>query len=256
MLAGIIYGASKTGATGVSVLLIPVMLHYFTPGQSLGIALPLLIFADLCALVLLRRSVNWRIVAQTMPCAFVGVYFGWRVLAYAQAMPDGTGDEMLRQIIACVMLFVVVSGGAMRYARERNPEEAVDSAAPPRLTPGRRLFAVCVAIFGGIVTMLANNGGPPFVLYLMIFRLNKFYFLGTAAWIFCILNISKMPFSIQLGYVTMETLRVNLLMVPFVLVGVAAGRWAMTRMSQRLFDNTVQILSLAGAVYLLFRTFL
>lgn len=99
MLAGIIYGISKTGITGATALLVPIMLAFFTPGQALGIAIPMLIFADIITLFLLRRSVRWRIVLLGVPWALAGVLIGWRILAYAQTLPVEEGNAFLRRLV-------------------------------------------------------------------------------------------------------------------------------------------------------------
>ena len=60
-------------------------------------------------------------------------------------------------------------------------------------------------------------------IYLVSKRLDKLQFMGTAAWFFFFMNVSKIPFYSVLGMITPATLRFNLLLVPAVLVGVVSG---------------------------------
>ena len=257
MLAGVTYGFAKTGITGVTAILVPLMLTVFTPGQALGIAVPMLIFADMMALVLLRRSVRWRIVLQAVPWAMAGVLAGWRVLAYAKTLPVPEGDDFLRRLVGGIMVIVVVAGVVVRLYRARRvetaaPENPSPSGSPSGMSPSRYAFTAFIAVFAGCVTMIANNSGPAWVLYLMLFGLDKYFFLGTAAWLFAIQNIVKVPFVVQLGYTDIGTLHLNLYMIPFTVLGVILGRWVVGRVSQKVFDNTIQVMALMGALYLLF----
>lgn len=254
LLAGASYGFTKTGILGLSALVVPLMLCVFTPGQALGIALPLLIFADIVALIMLRKSVSWRNVAMALPWALLGVFAGWRLLVRVQTMPAEAGDALLRRLVAGMVALVVVSGIIVRLYRSHSE----DASKPPsvesegKTTTARYLFASLFALIGGLVTMIANNSGPAWVVHLMLFRMDKHHFLGTAAWIIFILNVVKLPLSIQLGYVNMDTIKLNALMMPLVLVGLFAGRWVVDRVSQKWFDNSVQLCALLGALYLLF----
>lgn len=257
LVAGFIYGLAKTGITGLTALLVPIMLAVLTPGQALGLALPILLFADCLTVVILRKSVSWRNVYLAIPSSMLGVLIGWRILVYAQSLPAEGGDGLLRRIIACIIIFIVISGLVMRFVQNRrSPEsdeaEGAGKSSPVSMTASRFTFASSIAFVGGVVTMLANNSGPAWVVYLMLFRLDKFHFLGTVAWIILILNAFKMPFAVQLGYVTADSLQVNVIMVPMLLVGLYCGKRLLQWIPQRLFDNVVQVLALAGALYLLF----
>ncbi len=253
-LCGGAYGFTKTGVMGVSAVIVPLMLTFFTPGQALGIALPLLIFADFITLYLFRKSVDWRRVALAVPFGLAGVFAGWRFLVYAQSLPGGAGDAFLRRVIGIIMVLVVVSGAATRLARARLGKRVDEAGAEPsRPSTLRAVLASCIAAFGGCITMISNNGGPAWVVYMMLFRLDKYHFLGTSAWVIFALNLAKLPFSIQLGYVDASTLQLNMYMIPFVVFGLLFGRWALARINQKLFDNLVQALALFGALYLLVR---
>lgn len=254
LYAGVIYGLAKTGITGLTALLVPLLLAVFTPGQALGIALPILVFTDILTVIIMRKSVMWKNVFLAVPCALVGVFTGWRILAYAKDLPDASGDVLLRRLIACILIFIVISGIALRLLKRRAASSVTATGGEEvsaRMPAKRFIFASAVAFVGGVVTMLANNSGPAWVVYLMLFRLDKFNFLGTVAWLIFILNVVKLPLAANLGYVTLDTLQVNVYMVPMVLVGLYFGRKLLVRIPQRVFDNAVQVLALGGALYLL-----
>jgi uncharacterized membrane protein YfcA len=89
-------------------------------------------------------------------------------------------------------------------------------------------------------------------MYFLASRFSVHTFLGTAAWFFAIINIVKLPISIGLGIITVPTLWIDLILVVPVLVGAAIGRYLITKLSQKTFETIVVVLTLVGAVYLVF----
>jgi hypothetical protein len=84
-------------------------------------------------------------------------------------------------------------------------------------------------------------------LYLVSRGLNIKALLGTSAWFYLIINLTKLPFSIGLGLVTTGGLIVNVILAPIFLVGTFLGLGLARRVSQKVFDGLILILSaLAG----------
>jgi uncharacterized membrane protein YfcA len=81
--------------------------------------------------------------------------------------------------------------------------------------------------------------------------LPKNVLIATAAWLFLILNILKLPFSWQLGLITPDTLRLNLILAPMVLVGLLAGKWIVKRIPQRLFDTFILLFTATAGLRLM-----
>ncbi len=249
---GMIYGISKTGIFGIATVLVPMMLYLFTPGQALGLAIPMLVMADVAAIILFRKSVCKRLVLLALPWAFTGIFLAWRFLAWAQALPDNAGDPLLRKVISGLIVFVLLSGLTVRVFKSRfeDPDRPPEIVHAP-FTLLRIVLSGLIALVGGFVTMVANNSAPAWVVFLMLFQLQKFNFLGTAAWIVFTLNVTKIPFAVSLGYVNTNTLLINLYMVPFLIIGLTVGKFVANRLSQRFFDILTQTLALLGGIYLL-----
>lgn len=55
ILASLIVGVAKAGVPGLGVLAVPIMAWLFGSKVSVGVILPLLIFADICAVFLYRK---------------------------------------------------------------------------------------------------------------------------------------------------------------------------------------------------------
>jgi uncharacterized membrane protein YfcA len=67
------------------------------------------------------------------------------------------------------------------------------------------------------------------------------------------LNLFKVQFMVQLGLITPASFAFNLLLAPLVLIGALAGRWLLTRIDQRLFEELTLGLSAVARLLLLLR---
>ena len=111
---------------------------------------------------------------------------------------------------------------------------------------------------GGFTTFVANAAGPVLNSYLVGLRLDKHELMGTSAWMYLALNVSKIPFYVALGawtdggpFFTGESLLFNLVLVPAIVVGVYAGRALFHRIPQQTFVLVVLALSALGAIRLI-----
>jgi len=116
---------------------------------------------------------------------------------------------------------------------------------------GGRAVQAGYGTLGGFTTMVANAGGPVMSMYFLAARFEVKAFLGTAAWFFAIVNIAKLPFAIGLGLLTPQSLLIDLVLVPAVLVGAFIGRLIADRINQVVFERIVFVLTALAALYLL-----
>lgn len=100
--------------------------------------------------------------------------------------------------------------------------------------------------------MLANAAGPIMVIYLLSMRLPPTAFIGTSAWYFLIINTFKVPFSAQLGLITLSSLMFNAMLLPFIGLGAWAGIKFARHIPRGSFERLVQILAALGALKLIF----
>jgi uncharacterized membrane protein YfcA len=78
-------------------------------------------------------------------------------------------------------------------------------------------------------------------------------YLGTTAWFFFALNLTKLPFSVQLGLFDSGSVLQILWALPLVWLGAWAGKkWAL-RASDRLFENLVLGSAIVSGLNLLLR---
>lgn len=242
------YGFNRTGIVGSAIFCTPLMLMFFTPGMVLGVFMPLLVAADLVTIVLLRKDVIWRHVLRAFPWAVLGVVAGWQIARIA--IGTGDGDQtFMRKLIAGILVLLLLFGNVVRrYPGLIAPKTEQGQSGRPRLW-----FTACMGTMAGITTMLANNGGPAWVAYLGTLGMRIKEYLATAAWLYFIQNLSKIPFAINLGFITKDTFAVNVFLIPALVAGLAAGRVVSGRISEKFFRNATQVFALTGALYLLLR---
>jgi uncharacterized membrane protein YfcA len=113
--------------------------------------------------------------------------------------------------------------------------------------------AIATAGFlSGATTMIANAPGPVTMIYLLSMRLPKEEFNGTSAWFFFILNWLKVPFSVNLGLITAQSLTFDAVLAGGVVAGVFAGLYLAKRIPAKAFMIAVQVLTLAAAIKMFF----
>jgi uncharacterized membrane protein YfcA len=100
--------------------------------------------------------------------------------------------------------------------------------------------------------MIANAAGPVTMIYLLSMRLPKEQFIGTSAWFFFILNWLKVPFSINLGLITAESLAFDAVLAGGVVAGAFAGLYLAKRIPEKAFMIAVEVLTLASAIKMFF----
>ena len=219
-------GLAKAGLAGMGLVYVVIFALLFGAKSSTGVALPMLVVGDALAVRAYHRHADWRYVWRMLPPACIGVAVG-------AAMMGRISNEGFKPTIGWIILALAV----LQAIRMRWPDWLGQ-------VPHAWWFVWAVGLLAGVTTMLANAAGPIILIYCLAIGLPKFEMVGTSAWFFAIVNAFKIPFSVALGLIGSTTLRVNLLLVPFVLAGVFGGRWLVYRIPQRAFE----IISLAFAV--------
>jgi len=232
-LAAFCVGFSKTGFSGVSLLAV----YWFTiayGGRSqVGLALPLLIFADVCVYHGFRKHGSWRAVLPLLPPTLVGILGGAFLLS---KLDDDIATPIIGSLILLLCLFILVQ----RY----RPHWFA------RLTHSQT-FTIGMGGLGGLTTTLANAAGPIISLYLLARNVPKLELLGLGARFFLLVNLIKIPFFAGQGLITPATLTHNLILAPACLLGVLCGRALIHKIPQKLFTNLVWIFALLAGLRLL-----
>lgn len=232
-IAALCIGLSKAGLSGTSTLNVVLMAQAFGAKPSVGLVLPLLIAADIMGYFLNRKGGSWRRILPMVPPAITGVILGWLLLSHID-------NSSARVVIGWVIIGLLAFHLALQARRQ-------DFVA---LTE-HHAFAWAMGLCAGMVTMLANAAGPVMTVYLLSQHLEKKDHLGVFSRFFLFINLFKIPFSADLGIIHSQSLATNLVMLPFVVIGVLLGWQILKRIPQKPFEWTLFILTLLAAAWLI-----
>jgi hypothetical protein len=80
-------------------------------------------------------------------------------------------------------------------------------------------------------------------------RMPKNDFIGTAAWVFLVINLFKLPFQIiYWKNITLSSLQVDLFLLPAMLIGFWAGLKLVAKIKDDGYRKVILALTLAGAI--------
>ena len=231
--AGVV-GLAKSGLPGLGILAIPMVASVIPAKTSTGFILPMLIAGDIIGVTYYRRHAEWKHLFRLFPWTVAGVLAGWFSLGRL-------ADAQIRPLIGAIVLIML----ALNFWRQRYT--ALDSKIPHSMW-----FAAVIGLLAGFTTMVANAAGPIMIIYLLAMSLPPAAFLGTSAWYFLLVNVFKVPFSAQLGLITLPSLTFNAILLPCI----AAGAWLGIRFAQKIprktFEALVQLFAALGAIKLFF----
>ena len=100
--------------------------------------------------------------------------------------------------------------------------------------------------------MLANAAGPVYSIWGLVHKMPKMEFLGVGARFFLVVNLFKLPFLGQIELVNPESLKLNLLLLPALLLGIFVGRKLIHLVPQRVFEFLLYAFSAIAGVRMLF----
>ncbi|WP_448070624.1 sulfite exporter TauE/SafE family protein [Georgenia yuyongxinii] len=239
-------GLGKTALPGVGTITVALFASVLPARESTGALLALLIVGDLFAVWSYRSHADLAVLRRLIPTVLVGVLTGTAFLAVA-------ADDVVRRVIGAILLALIAVTLLQRAIARRRRTWAAGTDGEGDRGPAarRRAEAATYGVLGGFTTMVANAGGPVMSLYFLATRLPVLTFLGTAAWFFLAVNLAKVPFSVGLGLISAESLLLDLLLVPALLVGAFVGRRLARHIPQSLFDGAILLLTVVAAAYLL-----
>ncbi len=231
--AALLMGFAKAGIPPSAILSVALMTEAFSENAelSVGAMLPVLLVGDVLAVAFYRRHAQLRRLLGLVPYVALGMVLGYLILRQ-------TDGNQLRPVLGWLILALFV----LEVLRRRfDWSKAAETW----------WFAAVLGTAAGFGTMIGNAAGPVMTMYLLGQRLPKEQFIGTCAWFFLLVNTLKIvPFWSE-GMITAGTLRFDLIIVPMVPIGIAAGIWVLPRIPQRFFDGLVLVLAGASGMWLI-----
>ena len=232
--AAFILGLAKAGLKGIDMLNVTIMAIVFGGKASTGIVLPLLCVADIFAVLYYNRHAQWNHFWKIIPWMAAGILIGVYV-------GKDLNEAVFRKIMATIIIITVVIMIVMEFRKTTN-------------VPTHPFFVASTGLVAGFTTMLGNLAGAFANIYFLAMRMSKNDFIGTAAWVFLVINLFKLPF--QVFYwknITAASLKTDLVLLPALALGFWAGLKIVARIRDDNYRKIVILLTLIGAMFIFFK---
>lgn len=234
LLAAFILGIAKSGLKGMGVVIVTLMALVYGAKPSTGILLPLLIFADTLAVIYYSRYTRWKYLLRFLPWMIAGVLVAVYV---GKNLPE----DLFKKGMAIIILLSVL----MMFLWERYDKKNI---------PNKLWFAGVMGFSAGFTTMIGNLAGVFSNIFFLAIRIPKNEFIGTAAWLFFIINLFKLPFHIfSWKTVDMDSLMIDIYLVPGVVLGFFIGLKVVKRFKDDQYRKFILVMTAIGALVMLFK---
>ena len=232
--AALLLGIAKSGIKGLAILIVTGLALVYGAKESTGILMPLLICGDILAVIYYKRHVKWVYLIKLLPWMVAGVLVG---VVLGKDLPE----DLFKSGMAVIILISV----AMMYYWERKKERKV---------PNHLSFAALMGMMAGFTTMVGNLAGVFSNIYFLAIKLPKNEFIGTAAWLFFIINLFKVPFHIwSWGTINLASFQISLSLIPAVILGFMFGVSIVKKIKNDRYRQLILLLTGLGGLTIFFQ---
>ena len=227
-------GLAKGGFGGMLGSLATPMLALVMPAdQVIGLVLPILMVADVFAVIMHWRRWNQRLILLLLPGAIFGVSIGTLFITNAPT-------ESLRLALGIIVLiFAVYKIFEKRVLKTLN-------------YTSKNWHGLLAGTVTGFSSALAHTGAPPVSIYLLTQQLAPPVFIGTSVLFFFILNWIKVPYYLYADLFDFDRMLSIVWVLPLVLGGAFFGRWLSGRFKRESFEKVIVAFLIIAALMLIF----
>ena len=230
-MAAFLVGLNKAGIKGISAVTVTFMAIAVEAKTSTGLLVPLLICGDVLAVSYYRKNAIWPLLIKLIPFVLMGLILG---VLIGKNLPL----LLFKRTMIAIILFSVIH----MYWWEKKKEKKI---------PSSPYFSAIMGIAVGITTMLGNLAGAFANIFFLSMRIDKFAFIGTAAWLFFIINLVKLPFHIWIwGTLSLDSLPFIAWLIPIVVIGFITGVRLLSKIEEQLYRKLILLLTFIGALIL------
>ena len=205
----------RLGGVAIYVAFVIASLFFYTPGPNLNA------HAN-------ELTIYWLLIAAGALLVLVH--------AYDDILGLGPWPKLIAQTMAVIIILAIATGIILEFRRSTT-------------IPSNKLFAAGTGLISGFTSMLGNLAGAFSNLYFLAMRMPKNNFIGTAAWLFLVINYFKLPFQVfSWKNINEETLQTDLFLLPAMLLGFLAGIKIVAQIKDDNYRKVVIALTLIGAI--------
>lgn len=177
-----------------------------------------------------RRNIQWHDVLPLIPFFIIGVATALFIFKYVDPV-------LLSKILgAFIILFALYT---------------LSSFEPKRV--GGRVLAMPSGLMGGLVGALYGTGGPFYVIYLKLRKLDKSVFRATLSAIFLLDGPARIIGYGVSGFYNRDAIVFVAVALPIMIIGMYVGGHVHTSLSQKTFQRAISVLLIGSGVALLLK---
>lgn len=230
----LLLGIAKSGIKGLAVLIVTGLALAYGAKESTGILMPLLICGDILAVLYYKRHVKWHYLLKLLPWMILGVLVGVFL-----------GKDLPEKLFKFGMAVIILISVIMMLYWERKDRQKV---------PSHWSFAALMGMLAGFTTMVGNLAGAFSNIYFLAIKLPKNEFIGTAAWLFFMINLFKVPFHIwSWGTINWDSLQISLGLIPAVIIGFVLGIYLVQKINNEKYRQLILLLTGIGGLAIFFQ---
>lgn len=234
ILASVVIGLSKSGIKGIDMLNVTLMAIVFGSKASTGVILPLLCLGDILSVLYYKRNVQWQHFWKLLPWMAIGILIGVFI-----------GQDLDEIIFKKIMAGIIILTVFILVGMEKSKDFKI---------PNGNAFAIIMGLICGFVTMIGNLAGAFSNIYFLAFKMSKKDFIGTAAMVFLIINLFKLPLQFFFWKnINSQSLLIDVLMIPFIILGFLLGIKIVKKINEDNFRRMIFILTSLGAILILIK---
>ena len=227
-------GIAKGGIKGSGIFFFTLLALVFGAKRSTGLVVPLLIVADIFAVLYYKRHTDWKLLFRILPWIIAGILIG---VLIGKDLPENIFKNGMGVIIFVSIFLMFLS----EFRQSSN-------------VPNKRWFSGTIGLLAGITTMIGNLAGAFTNIYFLAMRISKNQLIGSISMLYLIINLIKLPFHIFVWKtVTLETFAVNIRLIPAVILGIGVGILLVKVINERAFRIMILALTAIGAVLIFVR---
>jgi uncharacterized membrane protein YfcA len=222
LFVALVLGMAKAGLSGIGLSIVPVMALIFGAKESTGVLLPMLIIADIMAVIYYRKNAVWKHILRILPWVAIGILIA---LITGNLINDNQFRIVLLTVVWIMLILMVLNDMRKKQGKE---------------IPENHFFA-----------SLMGLAGPVFTLYFLAMRLPKKEFIGTGAWLYLIMNCGKLPLQIFVWKtISVNSLVLNLISIPVIAAGIVIGIYIVKLFPEKVYRYFIIITTLVASVFL------
>jgi len=234
ILGSFIIGVSKAGLKGMGVFMVTLMAMAFGAKASTGIVVPLLLLGDIMAVIYYKKNCRWKYLIKFLPAMILGVFI-------AVWVGKDLSEDIFKKWMAAIILISVL----IMWWRDRYGDLSF---------PNTWAFAGTMGITAGFTTMIGNLAGAFSNIFFLATRLPKVEFIGTAAYLYLISNMVKIPFHIFVwNTISWNSLKIDAMLAVMVGIGFWTGLKIVDLFNEKAFRKFILIMTAMGAILIFVR---